>query len=295
MAEWTAADLPRQDGRSFVVTGANSGIGAEAARMLAAAGATVVLACRDQTKAHRAAATMTGDVRLAALDLADLRSVREFPAQLNTALGGRERIDVLINNAGVMATPFAKTADGFELQVGTNHLGHFALTGLLLDRIDERVVTIASPAHRIGRIDIADLNWEHRRYKRWAAYGQAKLANVMFTLDLHRRLAASGSAVRSVAAHPGYADTHLQGHTGTWLDPLQRFGNGVIAQSAQMGALPTLFAATHPDALSGTFWGPRYGLRGYPAPSRPTPRASDEALAAQLWALSEKLTAVSYL
>ena len=192
MARWTAADIPDQSGRTVVVTGANSGLGAVTATELARAGAHVVVACRDTGKGERAAAGMAGSTEVRRLDLADLASVREFAAGLG-------QIAVLVNNAGVMATPLRRTRDGFELQIGTNHLGHFALTGLLLDRISDRVVTVSSGGHRLGRIHLDDLNWEQRRYQRWLAYGQAKLANLLFTYELQRRLAAAGSTRKAVA------------------------------------------------------------------------------------------------
>jgi NAD(P)-dependent dehydrogenase (short-subunit alcohol dehydrogenase family) len=287
VTKWTRADLPAQHGRTFVVTGASSGIGAVTARELAAAGATVVLAVRNREKTERAFAAVSGELHIAHLDLADLSSVRSFADGIGS-------IDVLINNAGVMATPFARTVDGFEMQFGTNHLGHFALAGLLLDRITDRVVVVGSPAHRTGSIVLEDVNWERRPYRAWAAYSQSKLANLMFAFELERRLAAAGSAQRCIVAHPGYAATGLQGHTDTWFDALQRMGNRVVAQSADMGALPTLLAATT-DVPGGSFWGPRYLLRGYPAPSRAARRAHDPATQEALWTLSAKLTDVHYL
>jgi NAD(P)-dependent dehydrogenase (short-subunit alcohol dehydrogenase family) len=291
MASWTTAQIPDQTGRTVVVTGANTGLGAATARALAAAGAQVVLACRNTAKADAAAATMSGDVRVESLDLADLASVRAFAQRTG-------EIDVLVNNAGVMAIPFARTADGFEMQIGTNHLGHFALTGLLLDRIRGRVVTVASVGHRIGRIDLDDLSFERRPYRRWTAYGQSKLANLMFTYELQRRLDAAGSPVHAMAAHPGYSSTDLQSHTNSApLHALMVLGNVVLGQSADMGALPILFAATDPAAQGGAYYGPNHlgGLRGYPS-RVPSSRAShDLTVAADLWALSQKLTGVSAL
>ena len=222
-SRWTAADLPDMTGRTVVVTGANSGLGAIAARELAGAGARVVLAVRDTKRGEAAAATMPGDTEVRALDLADLSSVRAF------ADGWDGPLDVLINNAGVMAIPERRTADGFEMQFGTNHLGPFALTNLLLPRITDRVVTVASDAHRIGKIKFDDLNAE-RRYGRWSAYGQSKLANLLFTLELQRRLEAAGSAVSAHAAHPGYAATNLQGQTKHLVDRVvMGIGNRVLA------------------------------------------------------------------
>jgi NAD(P)-dependent dehydrogenase (short-subunit alcohol dehydrogenase family) len=283
------ADIADQSGRTVVVTGANSGIGAATARQLAGAGASVVLACRNLAKGQAAAAAMTGAVEVRQLDLADLASVRAFAE-------GIDAVDVLINNAGVMAVPQARTADGFEMQFGTNHLGHFALTGLLLPQITDRVVTLSSGAHRMGHIDVDDLNWTRRRYQAWGAYGQSKLANLMFALELQRRLSAHGSPVRSVAAHPGYAATELQSHTGTSFDRLMAIGNRVVAQSADMGAMPSLYAATVPDLPGGSYVGPGglLELRGHPRVVGSTKAARDERVAARLWELSEQLTDVHY-
>src|SRR5215218_10197901 len=207
-SRWTAADLPSQSGRTAIITGANSGIGLPTARALAEAGAHVVLAVRDVARGEAAAESISGDCEIRQLDLADLASVRAF------ANGWQRELSVLINNAGVMRTPERRTADGFELQIGTNHLGHFALTNLLLPYITDRVVTVASGAHRGGTISLEDLNWQRRTYRRWAAYQQSKLANLLFTLELQRRLTEAGSPVRALAAHPGYAATNLQGRSG---------------------------------------------------------------------------------
>jgi NAD(P)-dependent dehydrogenase (short-subunit alcohol dehydrogenase family) len=289
MTNWTAADISDQIGRTFVVTGANSGLGASTARALAGAGASVVLACRNTAKGDQAAATMPGQVEVRQVDLADLSSVRSFAA-------GIDQIDVLVNNAGIMAVPQGKTVDGFERQIGTNHLGHFALTGLLFPKISDRVVTLSSGAHRMGKINIDDLNWERRRYGRWAAYGQSKLANLMFAYELQRRLAAAKSPVKSLAAHPGYASTELQSHTESVQDKVMALGNRLIAQSADMGALPELYAATVPTLRGGEFIGPRgrFGLNGYPKIVGSNKASRDEAVAAKLWTLSEELTGVSY-
>ncbi|WP_054816505.1 oxidoreductase [Nocardia arizonensis] len=289
MTRWDTSDIPDQTGRKFIVTGANSGLGAVTARALGAAGAQVVLACRDTAKAEPVAAEIGERARVAHLDLADLASVRAFADGIDGA-------NVLVNNAGVMAVPLGRTADGFERQIGTNHLGHFALTGLLLDRISDRVVTVSSVAHTRGRIDLDDLNWERRGYKRWAAYGQAKLANLMFAYELQRRLAAAGSAKLSVAAHPGYAATDLQSHNeSSLLDSLMTVGNRLFAQSAEMGALPELYAATAP-VEPGAYYGPTSfgGSRGYPGRSGSTEASRDERVASALWELSEKLTGVTY-
>ena len=287
---WTAADLPDLHGRTAIVTGANSGIGRVAALELARAGAAVTLAVRDTTKGQAAAAGMTGDVTVRTLDLADLGSVRSFAESTEGS------VDLLVDNAGIMATPEQRTADGFELQIGTNHLGHFALTNLLLPQITDRVVVVSSDLHRNGKIDLDDLNWERRSYKPWAAYSQSKLANLLFVLELERRLTEAGSAVRAIAAHPGYAATNLQGHTGNRISHLATaIGNRLIAQSDTMGALPTLFAATA-DISGGSYVGPDgFGhLRGHPAVGVPASRALDSTIARRLWDLSEQLTGVSW-
>ncbi len=285
---WDIGDIPDLTGRTYIVTGANSGLGAATTRALTGAGARVIMACRNEVKAHTVAAEMGERAQVRRLDLADLASVRDFA-------DGIESADVLINNAGIMAVPLRRTADGFEMQIGTNHLGHFALTGLLLDKIRERVVTVSSGAHAIGRIDLADLNWERRRYQRWAAYGQSKLANLMFAYELQRRLAAAGSPKLSLAAHPGYAATELQSHTESFQDFMMSVGNRLFAQSAEMGALPTLYAATA-EVEPGAFYGPGglRGLRGHPVRSGSSSASRDEMTARRLWELSEQLTKVTY-
>ncbi len=287
-SKWTASDLPPLDGRTFVVTGANSGIGLTAARALGRAGARVVLAVRDPARGEQAAATIPGETDVRPLDLADLASVRAF------AEAWDGEIDVLINNAGVMATPERRTKDGFELQIGTNHLGHFALTNLLLPHVTDRVVSVASGAHRMGSIRLDDLNWERGRYQRWRAYGQSKLANLLFTLELQRRL--TGSDLRAVAAHPGYSATHLQGNTESAVqNALMAVLNRVVAQSDEMGALPTLYAATE-DIPGASYVGPdsRFESVGHPTLVGRSGAASDEATARALWDLSEQLTGVSF-
>ena len=272
-----------------MVTGANSGLGAVIATELARAGAHVIVACRDVSKGERAVASMPGHVEVRQLDLADLASVRACAASL-------DEVAVLVNNAGVMATPKRRTKDGFELQIGTNHLGHFALTGLLLDRITDRVVTMSSAAHRMGRIDLQDLNWDHRRYQRWQAYGQSKLANLMFTYQLQRRFTAAQSNRKALAAHPGYAATNLQSHTDSIQDRLMSVTNRLVAQSAEMGALPALYAATFPTVPGGSFVGPDrlFEQRGHPKVVRSSRRSYDEAQAVALWGLSETLTGVTF-
>ncbi len=287
---WTAADLPDLRGRTAIVTGANSGIGRVAALELARAGAAVTLGVRDTTKGEAAAAAMTGDVTVRLLDLADLGSIRSFADVTEGP------VDILVDNAGIMATPLQRTVDGFELQIGTNHLGHFALTNLLLPQVTDRIVVVSSDLHRNGKMDVDDLNWERRSYKPWAAYSQSKLANLLFVLELERRLSEAGSAVRAVAAHPGYAATNLQGRTGNRISNLAAaIGNRLIAQSDAMGALPTLFAATA-DIPGGTYIGPdgfRH-MRGHPALDVPAPQALDATTARSLWERSEQLTAASW-
>ncbi len=289
MSSWTPAEMPDQSDRTFVVTGANSGIGLAAARELAASGAHVVLAVRDAAKGEAAAAGLSGEPEVRALDLADLASARAFAEGLD------RNIDVLVNNAGVMATPHRTTADGFELQLGTNHLGHFALTGLLLPRIQDRVVTIASGAHRIGKINFGDLQSE-RSYRRWLAYGQSKLANLLFMYEFQRRLDAAGSPLRSVAAHPGYAATSLQSHTESIQDRIMAVSNRIFAQSDEQGAWPTLYAATTPDLPGGSYVGPGGFLeqRGNPKLVGSSAAARDEDTARRLWDVSEELTGVQY-
>jgi len=298
---WTVADVPDQGGRTAVVTGANSGIGFEAATVLAQRGAHTVLACRDTGKAEAAAARMTAaapgaSVSVARLDLASLDSIRAAADQL---LAAHERIDLLINNAGLMWPAYGKTADGFELQFGTNHLGHFAFTGLLLAAMlpvpGSRVVTVSSTGHRAGRIDFADLQSE-RHYGRMSAYAQSKLANLMFTYELQRRLAAAGAPTAALAAHPGVAFTELTRNLPGVLQSTYPAVGGLFTQSAAMGALPTLRAATDPAAAGGEYFGPA-GLaqvKGYPVRVSSTARSRDQAAQQRLWAESERLTGVTY-
>jgi NAD(P)-dependent dehydrogenase (short-subunit alcohol dehydrogenase family) len=277
-------------GRSAIVTGANSGIGCAAARALAAAGARVILAVRDTGKGHAAAASMAGATEVRRLDLASLASVREFAA------AWEGEIDLLINNAGVMAPPLSRTADGFELQFGTNHLGHFALTNLLAGRVTGRVVSVSSTGHRFGSIDFADLNWERKPYKAWRAYGQSKLANLLFTAELQRRLTAAGSTVLATAAHPGYAATNLQFHSGRRsLDLLSVLGNRLLAQDEAAGALPTLYAALA-EIPGNSFAGPGGFMeqRGAPKLVGRTGAARDPDVARRLWDVSEELTGVGF-
>jgi NAD(P)-dependent dehydrogenase (short-subunit alcohol dehydrogenase family) len=294
---WSTADIPDQSGRRAVVTGANSGLGLIAARELARRGASVVLACRNMQKGEAALTEVRaagGDAQLARLDLGDLASVREFAA-------AQERpVDLLLNNAGVMAPPRSETADGFELQLGTNHLGHFALTGLLLDRLKAagaaRVVSVTSNGHRMGRIDFDDLQ-SRRRYRRWRAYGQSKLANLLFMLELDRRARAAGLPLVSVAAHPGYSATNLQFAAPPLVDrAVMRVLNVVVAQSAEKGALSPLYAATMPDLPPASYVGPDGPgeWRGNPHLTGMSRRARDPETARRLWEVSESLTGVSY-
>ncbi|MCX4761989.1 oxidoreductase [Streptomyces sp. NBC_01275] len=303
MSGWSTYDIPDQGGRTAVVTGANSGLGYVTARELARKGARVVLACRSEARGRAAVELLRdevpgSDVELRVLDLGDLASVREFAAGLPY-----ERVDLLVNNAGVMAMPYGTTVDGFETQFGVNHLGHFALTGLLLPALlatpGARVVTVSSFAHLLGNIDIHDLNSE-RRYRRWTAYGRAKTANLLFTHEFARRLEATGADVVAAAAHPGYAATNLQtagprAEGRRVAERLMELGNRVIAQPAEAGALPALYAATAPGVRPDSFTGPSFAMwRGAPAPSRRAPWTLDDRASAALWAESERLTGVSY-
>jgi NAD(P)-dependent dehydrogenase (short-subunit alcohol dehydrogenase family) len=298
---WTEADVPGQSGRTAVVTGANSGIGFEAARVLARRGAAVVLACRDVTRARAAAARITGStpdarVTVVRLDLASLASVRAAAEEIRASHG---RLDLLINNAGLMIPPYGTTADGFELQFGTNHLGHFAFTGLLLDRLltvgGSRVVTVSSNAHRVGRVNFDDLA-SRRRYRRMAAYAQSKLANLLFTYELQRRLAVAGAPAAALAAHPGTATTNLTRHLPSAVGLGNRAFGAVMAQNAAMGALPTLRAATDPAARGGEYYGPTawFGTKGYPRRVTSAERSHDEQAQRRLWQESEHLTGVTF-
>jgi NAD(P)-dependent dehydrogenase (short-subunit alcohol dehydrogenase family) len=292
--KWTERDIPDQKGRVAVVTGANTGIGFDTARALAEHGATVVLAVRDVEKGRQAAARMSGDVTVQELDLTSLESIRTAAAELHAT---HSRIDLLINNAGVMYTPKQPTRDGFELQFGTNHLGHFALTGLLLDLLlpvaGSRVVTVSSVGHRIrAAIHFDDLQWE-RSYSRLQAYGQSKLANLMFTYELQRRLAAHGTT-SAVAAHPGMANTELARNVPAAFRVLLPVLAPLITQKAAMGALPTLRAATDPGVIGGQYYGPD-GLgesRGHPRLVTSSDQSYDVAIQQRLWAVSEELTGV---
>jgi NAD(P)-dependent dehydrogenase (short-subunit alcohol dehydrogenase family) len=307
MTRWTSADIPDQTGRIALVTGANSGLGLRTAEALAAKGAHVLMGCRDATRGEAArsevAAGATGPApEVVPLDLADLGSVRDAAQSVADTV---ERLDVLVNNAGVMAMPLRHTADGFELQFGTNHLGHYALTGLLLPALRRaegpRVVTVSSNLHRMGRNDWSDPNWERRRYLRWPAYGQSKLANLLFTRELARRAHEAGSSLVAVAAHPGNSATHLLA-TSTdasgyrLVGQVMNWGNRLIAQPDSAGALPQLYATTMPDVIPGEYFGPDglFQLRGHPTRVGSSAAARDDEAARRLWQLSEELTGVKY-
>jgi NAD(P)-dependent dehydrogenase (short-subunit alcohol dehydrogenase family) len=312
MGSWTAADIPDQAGRAVFITGANSGLGLRSAEALAARGATVLMGCRS---AERGAAALTRVAAVASgpapavvpLDLADLGSVKDAAADV---AGRTPALDVLMNNAGIMAVPLGRTADGFEMQFGTNHLGHYALTGHLLPLLlasphGGRVVTTSSGVHKSARNSWDDPNYESTTYHRWRAYGQSKLANLLFMRELGRRAAGAGTRLTSTAAHPGYAATHLQGAsaeaTGLWpvrklLGAAMVVGNGLFAQSDTAGARPQLYAATMADVGSGDYFGPD-GLgemRGAPTRVGMSAAAQDDGAARRVWALSEELTGVVY-
>jgi len=299
--KWTESNIPDQRGRVAVITGANTGLGFDTARALAEHGAAVVLAVRNTEKGKQAAQRISAaapgaDVSVQALDLSSLASVRAAAEELRSRYAG---IDLLINNAGVMYTPRQKTADGFDLQFGTNHLGHFAFTGLLLDRIvsvpGSRVVTVSSLGHRIrAEIHFEDLQWE-QSYDRVKAYGQAKLANLLFTYELQRRLAAAAAPTLALAAHPGFSDTELARNSPALMRLLIPLGRP-FTQSAARGALPSLRAATDPTATGGQYYGPDgFGeLKGSPRVVKSSAQSHDEAIQCRLWTVSEELTGVSF-
>jgi len=307
--KWTNADMPSLQGKIAIVTGANSGLGLYTSIGLAGAGATVVMACRDPGKAQKALEEVRqkapkGKVEAMALDLADLKSVGKFAQAFSAQY---PQLDILCNNAGVMAVPYAKTKDGFEMQVGTNHFGHFALTGQLLDKLratpGARVVSVASMAHKWTRgMDLEDPFFERKPYKRWDAYGKSKLANLLFTFELERRLKKAGAKVMAVAAHPGYSATNL-GFVGPALEKsalgklTMNIGNALLAQPASMGALPSLYAASAAEVAGGDYIGPDglQQMRGYPTKVGCRKLARDAELQSRWWALSEKLTGVKYL
>jgi len=305
MDAWNVNDIPNQSGRTILITGANSGLGYETTLALAGKQAQIVMACRNQEKGQQARAKILqlvpdAKIELMSLDLESLAAIRDFAAAFKAK---HTRLDLLINNAGVMAPPRRETKDGFESQIGTNHLGHFALTGLLLDLLittpGSRIVTVSSVAHRTGRIKFDDLQ-RKQSYSRYGAYGQSKLANLLFAFELQRKLEAAGSKTLSLAAHPGYSDTNLQSNTATAtkssLEGLfYNIGNSIMAQSSAMGVLPQLHAATAPEVKGGQFYGPGFmGLRGYPKLEVANAPAYDKAVAARLWQVSSQLTGVNY-
>lgn len=307
MTRWTEEDVPDQSGRVALVTGANSGLGFHTARVLAAKGAHVLLGCRDRQRADAAVARIRerqpgAELTVVELDLASLDAVARAADQVTSAV---EHLDLLVNNAGVMAPPRRETADGFELQLGVNHLGHVALTGRLLPRLlataGSRIVTVSSLAHHQGNVDLDDLH-RRRSYARWEAYGQSKLANLLFTFELQRRLARTTTDTIAVAAHPGYAATELQtnaptmGRFGALVRPVMRLGNALFAQSDARGALPQLYAATAPDVVGGDYLGPDgvREIRGYPTRVRARRAAYDTELAAALWDRSVAETGVVF-
>ncbi len=303
---WSSADVPDQTGRTVIITGANSGLGLETTKVLAGNGATVVMACRSLDKAEAAkqqilAAHPEATLDVRKLDLADLSSVRAFAEGV---LEAYPVIDLLINNAGIMAIPRSETVDGFEMQLGTNHFGHFALTGLLLERLSEtgqgRVVTVSSAAHKMGRMHFDDLQLS-QGYGEWKAYGQSKLANLLFAFELDRRLRAADRPIKSLAAHPGYSDTNLQSvgpkKSGNKLmGAIMKLGNSVMAQDADRGALPSLRAATDPSADGGQYYGPGglFEVAGPPVVVEANDHAKDAGDATRLWEISEELTGVRY-
>ena len=287
MPGWTAADLPSFAERTAIVTGASGGLGEVTARELARAGAHVILAVRNTEKGHAAAERMAGQVEVRQLDLQDLSSVRRFADRI-------DNVDVLVNNAGIMATKRADTVDGFESQIGTNHLGHFALTNLLLPRLTDRVVTVSSLLHHIGYISRKDLNWQSRPYSAWLAYGQSKLANLLFTSELQRRLDSVGSSLRALAGHPGWSHTNLQGKSGRKLgDAAVLAVDRIVSTDADFGARQTLYAASQ-DLPGNTFVGPRFGLYGRSQPTWRNWPAKRATTAAALWELSEQLTGTKF-
>ncbi len=306
---WTAESLPEDAlaGKTYVVTGGNSGIGFEAASALASRGARTILGCRNPQKATEAVERIRkqhthASVEAVALDLASLASVRDFAKSLDEK---SDRLDALINNAGVMAIPLRRTADGFEMQIGTNHLGHFALTGLLLEKLlqtpDSRVVSVSSTMHKIGRVDLDDLNYSERRYGKWPAYGQSKLANLYFIYELQRRFERAGVPSIAAACHPGYAATNLQFvgpqmEGSSFMERGAGLMNRILSQPASMGCLPTVYAAVGADVRGGDYYGPDgfQEISGHPTRVKSTKRSHDEETAAGLWELSEELTGVAF-
>jgi NAD(P)-dependent dehydrogenase (short-subunit alcohol dehydrogenase family) len=294
---WTAENIPNQKGKVAIVTGSSSGIGFEAARVLAEKQATVIIAVRNLEKGNKAlekilAQNKDAEVKVLELDLANLESVKNFAENFKKS---NSRLDLLINNAGVMIPPYSKTADGFELQFGTNHLGHYALTAqllaLLIKTKGARIVNVASSAHKVGNLNFDDLTWEKRSYSAWRAYGDSKIANLYFTFELNRKLKENKLDLLVTAAHPGYTDTELQRNMGVF-----GFLNHIFAQSVSMGALPTLRAATEESAMGGEYFGPNGFMEmwGNPIQVEPNDLAQDETIAKKLWEVSEKLTGIKF-
>lgn len=293
---WTPDAMPSLDGKVVVITGANSGLGLESARLMAARGAEVIMACRSQEKGEAARQQILAEhpqakLVLLPLDLASQRSIKTFAEHFKSQYS---TLDILLNNAGLMAPPLSRTEDGFEMQFGTNHLGHFALTGLLLDSLENaeapRIVVVSSVAHNFGKIYFDNLNAD-KWYFRWFFYGQSKLANLMFARELHQRLRQRGSKIQAMAAHPGYSDTNLQSTSGT--DIFNRF----FAQPQHMGSYPSVYAATASEAKSGEYYGPNglFEVAGFPAPARVRKLAKNQKVAKRLWAVSEEMTGVRFL
>ena len=295
--KWDSQDIPDQKGRIAIVTGSSSGIGYETVRVLANKNATVIIAVRNLQKGNAALdqikeQNVSADVGIMEIDLTDLQSIHNFAENFKKKYN---RLDLLINNAGVMMPPYCKTADGFELQFGTNHLGHFALTGLLMDLLkktsNSRIVNVSSGAHHYGNLDFDDLAWEKRDYKPMKAYGDSKIANIYFTCELQRKLESNGNEVIATAAHPGWTATELQRYAGFF-----SFMNPYLAQDISMGALPTLYAAAAPDVKSGEYFGPSgfMEMRGYPKKVKSNKLSQDREIAKKLWDVSEALTGVKY-
>ena len=305
--KWNYKDIPSQEGKTAIVTGANSGLGYYTALGLAEKGAQVIMACRNTVKGEEARQELLKRIpgarlEVMELDLADLASVQAFAAKF---IKQHDRLDLLVNNAGLMAIPKRNTADGFEMQFGVNHLGHFALTALLFDLLqatkDARIVNVSSSAHRLGTIRFDDINWE-KGYSKWKAYGMSKLANIHFTHELADKVTARGIGVRVLAAHPGYADSKLiekgpEMNGRNFMVKAGRFVNGIFAQSTEMGALPQLFAATSPDAVHRGYYGPGGfgGMRGFPERAYPSRNKVSKDEQTSLWSLSEKMTGIAFL
>lgn len=294
---WGVADVSSQEGKRFIVTGSNTGTGFHIAKNLAVNGGEVILACRNESKAKQALEKIKlvkNDVKVTfeKLDLASLKSINDFCDVIKNKY---EHIDVLVNNAGVMVPPKSETEDGFELQFGVNHLGHFALTGKLLPLLEKsespRIVCMSSIAHNMGKIDFSDINCKNSKYKKWARYSQSKLANLIFALELDSRLTKGGYKSRAIASHPGYSATDLQRHTGS------KFMNYIIAMSAEQGSLPAIFASTEQEALTYPYWGPAGGqeIRGWTGKAKINKKAKDKSVAKRLWDVSCELTSVDYL